>query len=262
MSKKYWQNIFWKDKTTSEYLNEILDNKSVDLLKMKDTLNQDLWEEDMTLKPEIRKRLLEISRMFIDSVESNDISFSDIVLVGSMANYNYTEDSDIDVHIIVEFEKISPDSEFVSEFFKLKKDLWGIKHPIQIKGHDVELYFQDINENLKSTGMYSLLHGNWVKKPVNKIIDINTSLVEAKSSDLMNMIDKIINTNDTLEFLKKYREFMLKLKKYRKSGLDDVGEYSTENLVFKILRNSGYISKLKKEKNNRITNSLSIKESY
>ena len=49
-----------------------------------------------------------------------------------------------------------------------------------------------------------------------------------------------------------------KIKRFRQSGLDDGGEYSYENLTFKLLRRNGYIEKLINLKSEVIDNKLSI----
>ena len=57
--------------------------------------------------------------------------------------------------------------------------------------------------------------------------------------------------------IKKYKD---KLKKYRTCGLEKDGEYSDENLVFKVLRRNGYIEKLFDFENKYIDKQLSLKE--
>ena len=51
---------------------------------------------------------------------------------------------------------------------------------------------------------------------------------------------------------------MEKLRLFRQSGLEDGGEFSTENLVFKGLRHSGYLDKLVDMKKEAITNELTL----
>ena len=77
----------------------------------------------------------------------------------------------------------------------------------------------------------------------------------------MKIIDGVIDNiqdeelDDAKELIKKYRD---KLKKYRKCGLEEKGEFSYENLVFKILRRNGYIGKLLDAKNKIMDKKLSI----
>ena len=55
-----------------------------------ETLNHQAWDNGV-LRPEVRERLLEIAEFFIEYLEVPDFDVHDIVLTGSLANYNYTE---------------------------------------------------------------------------------------------------------------------------------------------------------------------------
>ena len=200
------------------------------------------------------------SKRFIEFSNVENLKYNDIILTGSMANYNYNEDSDLDVHIIMDFNQISENKDFVGDFLKLKKQLWAEKLPIQVKGHDVEMYFQDSAEPHHSSGTYSLIKNEWIRTPINKIINVDMADVQLKSADLMNAIDDLENEKDNENFIEKHDKLKDKIKKYRQTGLDEVGEFSIENLVFKILRNNGYLEKMVNMKNNFLTNELSLNE--
>jgi hypothetical protein len=144
----------------------------------------------------------------------------------------------------------------------MKKQLWADKLPIQIKGHDVEMYFQDSAEKHYSSGTYSLIKNDWVRKPTKKIINIDSADVQLKAADIMNAIDDLEAHHDQKDFLKKHEILKDKIKKYRQTGLDKGGEYSIENLVFKILRNTGYLEKMIEFKNDYLTQELSINEFF
>jgi antitoxin component YwqK of YwqJK toxin-antitoxin module len=79
-----------------------------------------------------------------------------------------------------------------------------------------------------------------------------------KVTAFMNAIDKMEerfkNGEDVALELKKIKD---KIKNMRKNGLYKEGEYSTENLVFKVLRNSGYLEKVINLKNNNMDQNLS-----
>jgi len=177
-----------------------------------------------------------------------------------MANYNYNDKSDLDIHVILDFNQISENKDFVGNFFKLKKALWTEKLPIQIKGHDVEMYFQDSGEPHHSSGTYSLIKNDWVRKPTKKIINIDSAAVQLKSADLMNTIDDLESNKNEENFIYKHETLKNKIKKLRQSGLDTKGEYSVENLAFKVLRNSGYLDKLSNMKNEFLTKELTLDE--
>jgi predicted nucleotidyltransferase len=227
---------------------------------MNDTLNPLIWETDDKIKPEVRKVLLQNAKRFIEFSDVENLKFNDIILTGSLANYNYNDNSDLDVHIVLDFSQISENKDFVGDFFKLKKQLWAEMLPIQVKGHDVELYFQDAKEPHHSSGTYSLAKNQWIRKPTKKIINVDMADVQLKAADIMNTIDNLEDNMNSENFMKKHELLKNKIKKYRQTGLDNAGEFSTENLVFKILRNSGYLQKMVDMKNNYLTKELSLKE--
>jgi len=259
---RYWSCKFWSNKKVSDILKEVIepDNVDVSSIQMHETLSPLIWESEYKIKPEVRKILLKNAKRFIEYSNMENLKFKDIILTGSMANYNYNENSDLDVHIILDFDQISENKDFVEEFLKLKKSLWNDKLDIKIKGHDIEMYFQDADEPHYASGIYSLMKNKWLKKPIRKIFNINTADVKLKTTDFMNAIDELEKLIGTDKFLEKYEKIKNKIAKYRKSGLEREGEFSIENLVFKILRNSGYLRKLVELKNKYLTQELSINE--
>jgi predicted nucleotidyltransferase len=220
----------------SNLLSEIIDSNNIDMesIELHNELNPLFWNGD-ELKADVRKILLMNAKRFIEFCDLDNYKFTDIVLTGSIANYNYNENSDVDIHIIMDYNQINPDKDFVGEYFKLKKSLWADKLPIQVKGHDVELYIEDDKAKHKSTGIYSLVKNKWITKPTNKLINIDVNNLKIKVSNFINKINELESITDKDEFLKKYDELLKKLKKYRQTGLEKSGEFSTENLVFKII---------------------------
>lgn len=259
---RFWSGKYWRGHDISEILKEVIepDNIDVSSIQMHDTLNPLIWESDEKIKTNVRKVLLKNAKRFIEFCDIEELRFNDIILTGSMANYNYNENSDLDVHIIINFNQISENKEFVGDFFKLKKRLWEEKLPIKVKGHDVEMYIQDSSDPHYSSGTYSLIKNNWIKKPTKKIININNANVQLKSADLMNAIDDLEKNLNEKDFIRKHEVLKNKIKRLRQSGLNKSGEFSTENLVFKILRNNGYLEKLMSMKNDYLTKTLSLDE--
>lgn len=253
---------YFDNNDTTDLIHEIIEPDSVDItsIKQHDTLNPLLWNDNDTLKDEIRIALLQIAKRFIEFSNLVEFKFNDIIFTGSLANYNYTNNSDIDLHIILDFSQVSDNLEFAEELLKLKKTIWNDNLPIQIKGFTAELYYQDINEILHASGTYSLMNNSWVIKPIKKIVNINTNNIKLKTAELMNKIDALETNTDKNNWLESYERLKEKIKAYRQSGLDSGGEYSTENLVFKALRNSGYLTKLTDMKNNYLKNELTLKE--
>jgi predicted nucleotidyltransferase len=259
---RFSTNKFWKENNISELIKEIVepDNVDVSSLRFNETLSPLIWENDEKLKTDVRKALLLNAKRFIEFSGLESLKFNDIVLTGSLANYNYNENSDLDVHILIDFTQISDNVEFVGDYLKMKKQLWSDLLPIQVKGHDVELYFQDINEPHHSTGVYSLMKDEWVRKPIKQLVNIDIADIQLKASNIMNKIDDLETNKNKKDFLEKHKALKDKIKKYRQSGLDEVGEYSIENLVFKILRNTGYLKKMIDLKNDYLSKELNLRE--
>lgn len=253
----------FKYKNFDDLIKEMIEPSQIDtdILEQKENLNPDIWDDDSKMNDDVRKAMLLNAYEFIKSLKIDNLKIKDIILTGSIANYNWNQYSDIDIHILLDFEQISGNKDFVGEFFKTKKNIWNDKRDIQIKGYDVELYVQDINEEHTSKGIYSILQDEWITKPIRQMITIDVNNIRQKTSDFINIIDdipKIKNTKKILEVIEFLKE---KIRKYRQSGLQNYGVYSTENLVFKLLRNYGYLDKLSKYKEQIINNKLTL-ENY
>lgn len=258
---RHWSNRYWKDNDISKVLKEVIEPDEVDVssIKFNETLSPLIWSGE-SLKPDVRNILLKNAKNFIDFCDIENLKFNDIVLVGSMANYNYNEYSDIDIHIILDFNQISENHAFVGEFFKLKKILWSEKLSIQVKGHDVEMYVQNKDETNYSSGTYSIYYDKWINKPIKKVINLDIPNIQLKVANFMNIIDELSKYVDKDNFMERYEKIKNKIKHFRQSGLEKGGEFSNENIAFKILRNSGYIEKLYNLKNEHLSNELSINE--
>jgi hypothetical protein len=179
----------------------------------------------------------------------------DVVLTGSMANYNWTQYSDFDVHVVTNYADLQCD-DLAEAFYQAKKKIWNDAHDITIHGHEAELYVEDINEPPVSAGMYSLLHNEWVKKPSHNPPKINDAGVNKKVEGLIKEIDVALSTADDPEDIKRVTD---KIRQMRRAGLDSAGEFSVENLAFKVLRNQGYLDRLSTEYHRQQDSELSIK---
>lgn len=227
-----------------------------------DTLNPKFWD-GFELKKDVRKKLLEISREFHEFLKIN-APIKDIIITGSSSNFNYSEKySDLDLHILYEFDDVLSEAEdddtiqtqkaLIEEYLSAKKTLWNDKYNIKIKGTDVELYAQDVNEDHVSSGTFSVAKNKWIQKPEKTDVDLDLKSVGEKAKSLMKQIDSVIENKKNPEPLKN------KIKKFRKSGLDSSdSEFSVENLAYKILRRTKYIDKLYDYAIDKKTDSLSI----
>ena len=235
------------------------DKQIVKSFETKDILSDQIFEESKghyVMRDEIKKRLLEISNDFIDSF-GVEFFIHDVVLTGSLANYNWSQYSDVDLHILIDFEESKYEIKILKEFFDAKKNVWNEKHNIKIKGYDVEVYVQDVTEEHISSGVYSILNNNWIVEPKKDTPNIDDRKILEKGEEFAKKIDKLVKTSDetTMDKLEVLRK---KIKEFRQSGLESGGEYSYENLTFKLLRRNGYIQKLLQLKNKLKDRKLSI----
>jgi predicted nucleotidyltransferase len=246
-----------------------VDKKIIKSFELKDHLCPEIFEKDNTgqyvMKKEIIDKLIEITDSFIDFT-GVDFFVHDVILIGSLANYNWSEYSDVDLHILVDMNEMNDGAEkstvltdIVKEFFDAKKDVWNKKNDIKIKNFDVEIYVQDVSDEYVSSGVYSVLNNEWVAEPSLKKEDIDSNKILEKGEYFAKKIDQFIEDNnngiDVSEPLSALRD---KIKKFRKSGLESGGEYSYENLTFKLLRRNGYIEKLMDLRNSISNKKLSL----
>jgi|1_EtaG_2_1085319.scaffolds.fasta_scaffold11289_3 hypothetical protein len=210
-------------------------------ISIKKQLHPGIWDEE-SLNFAVREKLLDIAKDFIDYLEILDPEdVEDVRLTGSLANYNYTSYSDLDLHVVVDFEKLLGNNKFIESFFKAKKTVWNNKHDILIKGFDVELYVEDDGEVHHATGIYSVTEDVWVKKPKILSAKIDKKAVIKKYEDLVDRFKHLVKKKAAEE---DFRSFLKKIIDMRRGGLEKGGEYSIENLAFKLLRRFGIITKI------------------
>lgn len=253
-------------KNLKKFVNEQNDPDDVDLssFEFHDELNKDFWnQEDDKLDPEIRQKLIAIANDFWNSLEVGDAEYDDITFTGSLAAHNYSQFSDVDLHLLVDFSQVDDKVDLVREYFNAMKSIWNRLHDILIKGYEVEIYVQDINDPHEAQGLYSVLNDDWLKKPVLDKQDFDKDNVKKKAAGLMDQIDRLepLIEEGKYEEAEKYADKLkAKIRKMRKTGLETVGAYSVENLAFKVLRRNGYLEKLSDAKREAYDKMLSIKE--
>lgn len=197
-------------------------------------LNPKIWNDE-ELDPQVVDKLKDIARAFEEFI-GIELDVIDYTITGSNANYTWTEYSDLDLHLIIPG---TPTDE-QRELFNAKKSLWGEQHNITIKGLPVECYVQGEKEPHHSTGVYSILKNQWLVEPKKIKPEVDDAAVEAKKDSIMHDIETAMLSKD----LRKLRLVKEKITKMRKAGLERAGEWSVENLVFKILRNLGLIDQI------------------
>lgn len=228
-----------------------------------DSLNAKLFDGDK-LKEEVRGKLLEIVDRFLETLDADgvDILIDDVVLTGSNASYNYTDDSDIDLHIVADVSS-EDNPEIVKLLYNAYRVMFREKYAIDIFGLPVEVYVETEGTPSASKGRYSVLRDEWVIKPaVDEVPDVDQGKIDELVAPWKEKCEKVIQSVDPATSVdeKPIDDLISELYELRKKGLQDGGEYSEDNLVFKEVRNSGLLSELKKLRDAVISNKLSLKD--
>lgn len=217
-----------------------------------DTLNPLIWDNNQ-LKNEVRYKLLAIAHHFAKFLNVPKLNLRDITISGSNAAYGYSDQSDLDLHLVVDMPLDKPELE---ELYTAKKNQYNFTHNIKIKDIDVELYVQDVQQPHHSAGIYSVLNDRWLSKPKHQPPNIDDREVKSKARNYSAKINAAMRAND----LNIAKNTMSDIRRLRQAGLAAGGEYSVENLAFKLLRARGKIDKFVKHINKMQSAELSLKE--
>jgi hypothetical protein len=212
-------------------------------------LNPVLWDNNH-LRKEVRLKLLQIARHFALYLDVPMLHLKDVTLSGSSAGYNYSDYSDIDLHLVV--TKTNGND----ELFTAKKNLYNNEHDLAIANIPVELYVQPADQTHHSAGIYSVLDDRWINEPVHEEPTIDPKDIKSKARNYASKINSAMRSGS----VEKCQQAMDDLKRLRKAGLEANGEQSVENLAFKLLRARGQIDKLRKYITKLTSHKLSLGE--
>lgn len=199
----------------------------------------------MTLREDVAAKLSEIVEEYVDDSEIFDIDdIIDAEILGSNANYNYNDTSDIDLHLIVNMSDISNNTEIVQIASNLERSEFNKHYDIEIRDLQVELYVEDVRSGTMSNGIYSLFQNEWIRKPKKETIPDYSN-----DEEYLRLLDQWTDeANDVLYNEKdstNVKSFVNRLYNFRRISLMTDGEFAKGNLVFKELRKSGVLEKLK-----------------
>ena len=229
------------------------------------SLNNKLFTKDETLKDRVRCKMLEIVDTFLADLENQEIKIKvdDVLFIGSNASYNYTDNSDIDLHIVANTGAVEYPAELGNALYSAYRSIFNNSLDISIYDIPLELFVETENSKRVSNGIYSVKKNKWIKKPVHedipeydkKALAKLVSEWEEKCKKLIDDIeaDKLDSEEKVVKMLEEIYE------KLRKKGVAK-SEYAIENLAFKELRNDGYLDKLKEYKNILVSKRLSLEE--
>lgn len=204
-------------------------------------LNPKLFDNNV-LKASVKYKLQEIADAFLDYLkdEGLTLAIADIQFLGSNAGFDYHDNSDIDLHIVADFEAVTCDTALLQVALNAEKTRFNQDYDITIKGIPVELYVEDVKAGTNSNGIYSIKFDRWIQFPKPEpnitIDEYDENLAEwraiATKALVYTDIDMVQNVINRLYLM-------------RKNGLATAGRYSKGNLIFKAIRNEGLLQQLK-----------------
>lgn len=227
---------------------------NLEQFELKDTLNPSIWRQDgdsYVLKSGAHEKLLSIAMKFWDSLGFDDEDISDILLVGSSCNYNWSDVSDIDLHLVVNFADIDDNTRMIEDYFRTKSKQWNNAHEnLHIGNSPVEVFVQDTTSTCGDNSKYSLIDNKWLVEPKKGDLGelSNNDTIRRKSAMLMSIIDGMEKASqsceDEGELYDDIQDFLSKLSGFRKKGLSRGGEMDYDNIVYKVLRRAGYLQQI------------------
>ena len=225
-----------------------LDNHAGDNIRYNDTLNPKIYDQNGDMHQEVHVALIAVAKNFLEDLDLPDMIVHDIILTGSSANFNWNKFSDIDLHLISDVD-IFADPHMAEKYFNAAKNVWNNNHNVDVHGLDVEVYVEDNDEEHESLGRFSVMNDEWITKPAHNTPVFDEDAVNRKVRYIMKEIDMLMQDDDAvtdIEHLKNKIWLMRNdgLHNAREQGLP--GEFSVENLTFKVLRNMGYLDKILK----------------
>lgn len=255
---KYYGTVKFTLKESEIFEDTNPDDIDLSSFNIKKQLNPKFWKNDL-LDSRIRMKLLDIADDFIDFLGISWVKPEDVVITGSLANYNWNSKySDIDLHVLYDFSKVDKRTDFVKKYFDSLKSQWNETHGnIKIFGFPVEVYVQDVSEKHTSTGVYSIDKNKWVTEPERE--KLASSKVD--KSEIRNKVAKYADEIDDLEddykkskgdeykirkISEKAEKLFDEIKNERRNSLkgNKSTEITTGNIIFKCLRRLKYLDKL------------------
>jgi predicted nucleotidyltransferase/GNAT superfamily N-acetyltransferase len=235
----------------------------MDSFKIKKSLNEDIWT-NYKINPRVRRNLIKIANDFFRDLDlPKQVKIKDIIFTGSLANFNWSKYSDIDLHVVIDFDQFDNDQQIIDDFFYAQKTIWNQEHEIDVFGFPVEIYVQDLNTKLRATSVFSILFNKWVLKPKHEDFKIDKIAVKEKANKIIYHLKDIKQLymdkqyQKVVDGVKKLKD---KIKNMRNAGLENAGEFSLENIVFKVLRRTPFMDILDSYKAKAYDNLMSIVE--
>lgn len=246
-----------QEMTLDDFLKDFYTEDLTENIEKHDQLNPKLFENDK-LKPEVADKINEIVDVFVNNLKEDNIKIAidDIILVGSNVSYNYTNDSDLDIHILASTKNLTCPDSLYPLLYGAYRSLFNKKMEIEFYGIPVEIYVETEDSTLNSNGIYSVKNNDWIKHPeIKDIPEVDQDKIKQLEQPFVDRFNEITE-KPTVEAID---QLITDIYELRKQGmLKDNAEYSEENLCFKEFRNEGYLDKLKDLRSSTLSKQLSL----
>lgn len=244
-------------------INEVSDDKIIEeSIEKHDTLNPKIWNSDNTLKKEVKEKIDEIVDTFKENLleDGVDLKIKDVIICGSNANYNYTENSDIDIHIISDTKDLDCNKKHLPIIYNAYKKMFNDSYGIEFYDTEVEIYVENDKTGVTSGGIYSVKDNKWLKEPsMVEVPEVDEKEFEEELSKWEDECNEILyNLEDIEDSIKNIDTILDELYEMRQDSIQKEGEFSIGNLVFKELRNKGFLTNLKEVKKELQTRLMSL----
>ncbi len=115
------------------------------------TLYSDIWDnagsddfKTIKLHKDVREHLISIAKDFIESLGIDTFVIEDILFVGSLANYNWSEYSDVDLHIVIDKEAVNSS---IEELSAVSGDAFYFRSDIRNSSDERQFLFKKLNNS-------------------------------------------------------------------------------------------------------------------
>lgn len=232
------------------------------LLSPQDRLSPLLFDNEAHIHEDLQKKLIDAAKIVFEHTAGklDGAAIKDVCLIGSMAGYSYRADSDIDIAVIVDFDKCpyidlrdkARTVDFLTEIYAAAVD---VLPQFRIGGKMVDITLK----NNISRECYSLLQNKWILKPEHNI------------SEKISAGELVIHFYEELE---KYVLFMKKFKltnghysiadcqKIRNDIIDKMNMHhqntSEIHLIYRMLSQQGLIKLFSSNMNDSLNFALSL----
>lgn len=271
VSDNTFKDIYADRMTAATELEEevsLNDQPLTETVETHDELNPKLWNADNSLKPEVAEKVNLIVDTFLDELQEDQITIkvSDIILIGSNASYNYTDKSDLDIHIIADTKNLICPDKLYAKLYSAYRSLFNKNLNIEFYGIPVEIYVETEDTKGAYNGVYSVAQNRWLEPPIKEeipVIDtkaLNKELAkwEQRCKEVISLAKQKLYEELHTKEITAINDLITDIYNQRKEGLPTEGQYGIKNLIFKELRNKGYLDTLKDLKNKLTAQELSL----